>query len=177
MIICNKAFKPADRHGIALNTSYTFCFTLLFLRTNSAADSRKGRSSAYNFICLFKLALSNIRNKFRDGNINRASIHTRLMLTIQTALCFRNRSFSIIAECNLFKILISYKRLLVRHWISFHYICLHFLLNLLVKKITACFSFKFFINTTALHRFVKINKMTVKFRTVNTGKLCFSAYG
>lgn len=82
MIISNKSFQPADADRLAFDPAHAFGFTLLFLRTHSAADCGERRRFCDHLIRLFKPALRHERDKIRNGNIDRAAGNARAVFTV-----------------------------------------------------------------------------------------------
>ena len=115
MIIRNKSFKTTNGNRLAFNASYALALALIFLRTNSAANSGKARGLGNDFISFFKLALCNLGNKIGNINPYGAAADARLIFAVKAALCLLNRLLGSIAERNLFKITVSYIRLLLGH--------------------------------------------------------------
>ena len=116
MVVSYESFKTTDRNRFALDTTDTFSFTLIFLWTNTSANSRKTISACDNLVSFFKFSCSNLSNKLRYTYTYRTTTHTRFVLTVNTTSCFFHSHFFSITQSNFFKILITYVRILLRHW-------------------------------------------------------------
>ena len=75
-IVGNKALQAADSDRLALDTQHTFALALVFLRADTAADSRQCALLLKDFISLGKVFLCNLMDKLRNININRAAAYT-----------------------------------------------------------------------------------------------------
>ena len=116
----NKTLQTADADRFALNAAHALAFALRLLRADTAADSRQGRGLRNNLIRALKVVLGDLFDEFRNMNIDRAAGNARHVLTIQAALCFVQRHFFGIAQCDLFKVLVANVRVLRGHGVLCH---------------------------------------------------------
>ena len=87
-------------------------------------------------------------NKCWDIDRYRTALNTSCILTVKASCCLFHSFFLVISKTYFIKILISYVRSLLSDWHFLHY-----------------------VHSTALHSLVKVYKMTIKLRSVNTCKL------
>ena len=117
-IVGNKALQTADCYRLALDTKHAFALALVFLRADTAADSRQGTLLLENFISLDKVFLRNLMDKLRNININRAAAYTTRFGAVQATLGLVYRHFLSVAKCYLLKVFVTHISRLLRHSIS-----------------------------------------------------------
>ena len=91
------AFQPANRHRFPADRANTVLFTLVFLRTDAAADCREAVGLGNDAVSFVDLALLQRFDEVRDHDRNRAARRTRMIDAVQTTICLIDHLFLSIA--------------------------------------------------------------------------------
>ena len=119
MPVGNESFKSSDSYRFSVETLNTESFTLVFLRTNSSADSWKCTCIADDLISCFEISFSNLSNEFRDPYHYRTTLSARLLSALETSHSFIYCHLRCISFCHFFEVSCSYDRILLRHRILY----------------------------------------------------------
>jgi len=93
VIISDKSFQSADSDRFSFYTANTIFFTLIFLGTDSSANSWERTGLINYLICALVVFFRYFFYKFRYIDVNGTTIDTRFMFAIETSCGFVQGNF------------------------------------------------------------------------------------
>ncbi len=104
LIIGNETFQPSDRNGLFRRfqrfTKRTLPLTLFFLRADPSAYGREQVRLSDDIGCGLEFTFGDLCNKIRNLHVYRTAGHTWLIFALKAAVCFDNRLFLCVSQCN-----------------------------------------------------------------------------
>ena len=116
----HEPLQAADAHALALLAPDALALALVLLGADPAAHGGQGVGGGDDLVCLFKFAGGDPVDELGDPDVHRAALHAQRLLALEAASGLVHGHLLGVAQGHLFKVLVAYQRLLLRHGVLGH---------------------------------------------------------